>query len=256
MEVKMEGYAFTSTHPSATKMSLSSLMKFILTSGLFLFGFNILGLIVWGLMLWWNMESNITQAETKNTILKDLVEIDKNLDEGANSDELLPARTDLNRKLYEINQMDLKDVAQKAKIRWAIEVTDAKFVADFRPINLIGSVYKVVTKILANRLAMVNLDLVSNTQSAFVASRQILGGPFILNEVLSWCKRKRKEALVFKVDFAKAYDSVHWDFLLNVLSAFGFGSKWCHWIRGIFSSNMASVLVNGSPTIEFPIIVV
>nr|GFC66480.1 RNA-directed DNA polymerase, eukaryota [Tanacetum cinerariifolium] len=55
---------------------------------------------------------------TKNTILKDLVEIDKNLDEGANPDELFPTRTDLNRKLYEINQMDLKDVAQ---IRWAIE---------------------------------------------------------------------------------------------------------------------------------------
>nr|GFC11141.1 RNA-directed DNA polymerase, eukaryota, reverse transcriptase zinc-binding domain protein [Tanacetum cinerariifolium] len=173
-------------------------------------------------------------------------------------------------KLYEINQMDLKDVAQKAKIRWAIEgcflrggnssfialipkVTDAKFVADFRPISLIGSVYKVVTKILANRLATVILDLVSNTQSAFVASRQILDGPFILNEVLSWCKRKGKQALVFKVDFAKTYDSVRWNFLLDVLSAFGFGSKWCHWIRSIFSSNMASVLVNGSPTTEFPI---
>nr|GFC44830.1 RNA-directed DNA polymerase, eukaryota, reverse transcriptase zinc-binding domain protein [Tanacetum cinerariifolium] len=69
----------------------------------------------------WIRESNITQAETKNTILKDLVWIDKNLDDGANPDELLPTRADLNRKLYEINQMDLKDVAQKAKIRWAIE---------------------------------------------------------------------------------------------------------------------------------------
>nr|GFA27268.1 RNA-directed DNA polymerase, eukaryota [Tanacetum cinerariifolium] len=132
-------------------------------------------------------------------------------------------------------------------------MTDAKFVADFHPISLIGSVYKVVTKILANRLSMVISDLVSNTQSAFVASRQILDGPFILNEFLSWCKRKRKQALVFKVDFAKAYDSIRWDFLLDVLSAFGFGSKWCHWIRGIFSSNMASILVNGSPTTEFPI---
>nr|GEV55295.1 RNA-directed DNA polymerase, eukaryota [Tanacetum cinerariifolium] len=109
---------------------------------------------------------------------------------------------------------------------------DAKFVSDFRPINLIGSVYKVVTKILANRLATVISDLVSNTQSAFVANRQILDGPFILNE---------------------AYDSVRWDFLLDVLLAFGFGPKWCQWIRGIFSSNMASILVNGSPTSEVPI---
>ncbi|GKD28682.1 putative RNA-directed DNA polymerase, eukaryota, reverse transcriptase zinc-binding domain protein [Tanacetum coccineum] len=132
------------------------------------------------------------------------------------------------------------------------KVSDAKFVTDFRPISLICSVYKVITKILANRLAAVISDLVSGTQSAFVANRQILDGPFILNEILSWCKRKNKQALVFKVDFAKAYDSVRWDFLLDVLHAFGFGPNWCKWIRGIFSSSMASILINGSPTTEFP----
>ncbi|GJS88232.1 RNA-directed DNA polymerase, eukaryota, partial [Tanacetum coccineum] len=87
------------------------------------------------------------------------------------------------------------------------KVMDAKFVNDFRPISLIGSVYKVVTKVLANRLAPVIADLISDTQSAFVAGRQILDGPFILDEILHWCKRKNKKAMFFKVDFAKAYDS-------------------------------------------------
>nr|GEZ09037.1 RNA-directed DNA polymerase, eukaryota [Tanacetum cinerariifolium] len=122
------------------------------------------------------------------------------------------------------------------------KVTDAKFVTDFRPISLIGCVYKVVTKILANRLATVNLDLVFDIQSAFVANRQNLDGPFILNELLAWCKRKKKQAMIFKVDFAKAYDSVHWDYLLDVLQAFGFSPNWCKWIRGTFSSAMASIL--------------
>ncbi|GKF39074.1 hypothetical protein Tco_0119135, partial [Tanacetum coccineum] len=47
--------------------------------------------------------------------------------------------------------------------------------------------------------------------------RQILDGPFILNEVLQWCKVKKKQSLIFKVDFEKAYDSVRWDFLDDVL---------------------------------------
>ncbi|GKD68062.1 RNA-directed DNA polymerase, eukaryota, partial [Tanacetum coccineum] len=132
------------------------------------------------------------------------------------------------------------------------KVTDTKFVTDFRPISLIGCVYKVVTKILANRLATVISDLVSNTQSAFVANQQILDGPFILNELLAWCKQKKKQDMIFKVDFAKAYDSVQWDYLSDVLHAFGFGPNWCKWIRGTFSSAMASVLVNGSPSSEFP----
>nr|GEY29257.1 RNA-directed DNA polymerase, eukaryota [Tanacetum cinerariifolium] len=112
------------------------------------------------------------------------------------------------------------------------KVTNAKFVSDFRPISLIGSVYKVVTKIMANRLASVIADIVSDTQSAFIVDRQILDGPFILNEVIHWCKRLNKKAMFFKVDFVKAYDSVRWDYLLDVLEAFGFGSIWCKWIRG------------------------
>nr|GEZ85850.1 RNA-directed DNA polymerase, eukaryota [Tanacetum cinerariifolium] len=112
------------------------------------------------------------------------------------------------------------------------KVMDAKYVNDYRPISLIGSVYKVVTKIMANRLAMVIADIVFDSQSAFVAERQILDGPFILNEVLHWCKRKNKKAMFFKVDFAKAYDSVRWDYLIDVLEAFGFGPTWCKWIRG------------------------
>nr|GEY81344.1 putative reverse transcriptase domain-containing protein [Tanacetum cinerariifolium] len=122
------------------------------------------------------------------------------------------------------------------------KITDAKFVNDFRPISLIGSVYKVVTKVLANRLALVISDLISDTQSVFVANRQILDGPFNLNELLHWCKRKKKQVMFFKVDFAKAYDSVRWDYFFDVLEAFGFGNIWCKWIRGTFSSAKASVL--------------
>ncbi|GKC09471.1 RNA-directed DNA polymerase, eukaryota [Tanacetum coccineum] len=61
----------------------------------------------------------------------------------------------------------------------------------------------------------------------------------------------KKQAMFFKVDFAKAYDSVRWDYLIDVLEAFGFGSVWCNWIRGILYSSKASILVNGSPTKEF-----
>nr|GFB42296.1 RNA-directed DNA polymerase, eukaryota, reverse transcriptase zinc-binding domain protein [Tanacetum cinerariifolium] len=131
------------------------------------------------------------------------------------------------------------------------KVMDAKFVTDFRPISLVWSIYKVVTKVLANRLALVISDIVSDSQSAFIANTHILDGPFILNEVLNWCKRKKKQAMFFKVDFTKAYDSVRWDYLLDVLQAFGFGQNWCKWLRGTFTSAMASVLINGSPSSEF-----
>nr|GEV82871.1 RNA-directed DNA polymerase, eukaryota [Tanacetum cinerariifolium] len=123
--------------------------------------------------------------------------------------------------------------------------------SDFRPISLTGCVYKVVTKILQNRLSLVITGLISDVQSAFLPNRQILDGPFIINELLARCHHKKQSAMVFKVDFAKAYDSIRWDYLEDVLLSFGFGVKWCKWIRGCLMPSMASILVNGSPTSEF-----
>nr|GEX45633.1 RNA-directed DNA polymerase, eukaryota [Tanacetum cinerariifolium] len=101
------------------------------------------------------------------------------------------------------------------------KVIDAKFMNDFRPISLIGCIYKVVTKVLANRLVSVIQELISDTQSAFVAGRQILDGPFILDEILHWCKRKNKKSIFFKVNFAKAYDSAVEEGLLKGIQLSG-----------------------------------
>ncbi|GJV71332.1 RNA-directed DNA polymerase, eukaryota, reverse transcriptase zinc-binding domain protein [Tanacetum coccineum] len=131
------------------------------------------------------------------------------------------------------------------------KIHDAKIVKDFRPISLIGSIYKIITKILANRLCNVLPCLISEVQSDFISNRNILDGPFILDELLQWCKHKRKRAMIFKVDFEKAFDSVKWDYLIDTLRAFGFGQKCCSWINGCFETATGSVLVNGSPISKF-----
>nr|GEX27808.1 hypothetical protein [Tanacetum cinerariifolium] len=63
----------------------------------------------------------------------------------------------------------------------------------------------------------------------------------------------QKKSLIFKVDFEKAFDSVRWKYLDFVLLNLGFGSKWLSWIRACLSLSRASVLVNGSPTLDFSI---
>ncbi|GKB22302.1 RNA-directed DNA polymerase, eukaryota [Tanacetum coccineum] len=95
---------------------------------------------------------------------------------------------------------------------------DPRFVSDYRPISLIGSLYKMVTKVLATCLSLVISDLISDVQSAFLPNRQILDGPFIINELLSWCKHNKQQAMMFKLDFVKAYDFVRCDYLDDVLT--------------------------------------
>jgi len=121
---------------------------------------------------------------------------------------------------------------------------------DYRPISLIGCMYKIIAKLLANRLRIVLPGLIYERQSAFIKDRHILHGTLILNEVVEEAKRSKKPVMVFKVDFEKVYDSVSWSFLDYILDRLGFYLKWRKWITACLQSATISILVNGSPTKE------
>ncbi|GKC66579.1 hypothetical protein Tco_1099177, partial [Tanacetum coccineum] len=69
------------------------------------------------------------------------------------------------------------------------KVSNATLVTDFRPIGLIGCQYKIVAKILANRLSLVIGNCICPVQSAFIKGMSILDGPLILNEVIEWYRK-------------------------------------------------------------------
>jgi hypothetical protein len=123
----------------------------------------------------------------------------------------------------------------------------------FRPISLLGCLYKLVAKVLARRLAKVMNGIVDSPQSAFLKGRYLVDGVMVVNEVVDLAKKTGKECFILKVDFEKAYDSVDWSFLDYMLRRFGFSGKWRSWIRTCVFGGSMSVLVNGSPTEEINI---
>jgi hypothetical protein len=124
---------------------------------------------------------------------------------------------------------------------------------DFQPISMIHGIYKIIAKILASRLKAVMQDIISINQSAFIADRNIIDGFMIANELVSDLKNRKAAGLIFKIDFYKAFDSVSWDYLDYIMGYMGFGRKWRTMIYECLSSSKLSVLINGSPSKEFPV---
>ena len=124
-------------------------------------------------------------------------------------------------------------------------------VGDFRPISLLHSVAKIVSKAMALRLAAPLPFLVNSNQSAFVKGRSIQDNFFMVQHSIRSLHRRRVSAIMLKVDVAKAFDSVAWPFLLEVLRHRGFGPRWISRLVTLFSTANTRVLINGNPGEKF-----
>lgn len=89
------------------------------------------------------------------------------------------------------------------------KVDNLQWLNDFRPISLVGCLYKVLAKLVANRLHQVIGSVISETRSTFVKDRHILDEILVANEIVGEARKLKKELLLFEVGFEKTYDSVN-----------------------------------------------
>jgi retron-type reverse transcriptase len=117
-------------------------------------------------------------------------------------------------------------------------------VNDFRPISLVNSTPKLVSKLMANRLQSVILE-VHNNQYGFVMGRTIQDCLSWAFEYLHQCHHSKREIVVLKLDFEKAFDVIEHSLVLEMLKAKCFLDRRLHWVEDLFSTAVSSVLLNG-----------
>jgi len=120
---------------------------------------------------------------------------------------------------------------------------------DWRPIARCNVLYKIIAKVLANRLKLVLDKCISDNQSAFVLGRSILDNAMAAIEIVHYMKTKskgNKYDAALKLDISKAYDRIDWDYLRDIMIKMGFSAQWVKWIMLCVETVDYSVLVNGA----------
>lgn len=123
---------------------------------------------------------------------------------------------------------------------------NAVLISDFRPISCCNTVYKVIAKLLANRLKKVLRSVISNTQSAFIPGRLLVENVLMATELVQGYNWKNiSKRSILKVDLKKAFDSLNWDFILFILKALSFPDSFVNLIAQCITMTRFSVAVNG-----------
>ena len=127
------------------------------------------------------------------------------------------------------------------------KIQDADSIKYYTSIVVANFKFKIISKILADRLALVVARIISHNQYEFVQGRQIQDCIGIASEAINMLSKKvRGGNVTYKFDIHKAFDTLSWKFLLLVLTRFGFHPSFVDWISTILHSTMLSIKINGN----------
>lgn len=127
------------------------------------------------------------------------------------------------------------------------KISSAETMDQFRPIAMTNFKFKIILKIIADRLAQVVPNIISEEQRGFIKGRNLKGCVCLASKAVNIMDNMAYGGnLALKVYISKAFNTLEWSFLLRVLKKFGFNDTFCSWIEAILYSATISININGN----------
>ena len=130
---------------------------------------------------------------------------------------------------------------------------DPRYIKNYRPITLLNVDYKILSKVLANRMKTVLSEIIKSDQVGYMKDRNIGEAIRLIDDMIFHCLTNDINSFLIAVDFEKAFDSVSHQFLCKVLELFGFGVSFRTWVKTLYNDISSCVMNGGFSTGYFEI---
>ena len=115
----------------------------------------------------------------------------------------------------------------------------------FRPISLCNSSYKILSKVIANRIKKVIPLLIFENQGGFIVGRQIYDNILLVQEAIHSSQSRKEASMAIKLDLANAFDRIRQSYIFQVMENYGFPSNFIIWVKSCIRKPLIAPLING-----------
>ena len=137
-----------------------------------------------------------------------------------------------------------------AVVKVIFKKKDRRKFENYRPLSMLCTDYKLLAKILTERMKEVLPTVVQNDQQGFIKDGDITGNLILVKEIIEYCEEEEMDGAIIMMDFMKAYDRVDRDVMFEVLKAMNFGEEFVEYVKMMYKDVTAKIEINGELTDE------
>ena len=147
---------------------------------------------------------------------------------------------------------ELTNSQKKGLVKILYKKNGRQFIKNYRPISLLQTDLKIISKVLAKRMAKTLPKIIHENQKC-VKDRKITDNIHLVQDIIDLINKKDWEAICIMIDQEKAFDRISHNFIMKTLNQYGFGQNFIKWIKILYTDITSKVKVNGYHTNDFKI---